>query len=311
MEKQKGQNMTNKVDTVIDQLTGAVVDLMETSPEEWTKPWAGRTGLAHNPATGTTYSGGNQMLLMWVNETGDPRWSTYKGWQKLGAQVRAGESGQAILYAGKSYKNKETGKWVNKIPAGATSDQYDSRMMFRAYTVFNGVQVDGAPAWEQPVVSPDIDVDDYRTYFQSLGADWRETPSDMAFYSPHGDYISTPEDVQFNSPTAWFATVAHEFTHWTGHKSRTNRSNEKQKDGRAGYAFEELVAELGAVFLSAHFGVATNPRPDHAQYIKSWLKALDNDKDFIWSAASKAGTAVKWIIDNSNPALLELGREVA
>ena len=73
----------------------------------------------------------------------------------------------------------------------------------------------------------------------------------MAFYSPLCDYISTPEDVQFNSPTAWFATVAHEFTHWTGHKSRTNRSNEKQKDGRAGYAFEELVAELGAVFLSA------------------------------------------------------------
>ena len=38
--------MTNKVDTVIDQLTGAVVDLMENTPEEWTKPWAGRTGLA-------------------------------------------------------------------------------------------------------------------------------------------------------------------------------------------------------------------------------------------------------------------------
>ncbi len=303
--------MTNKVDTVIDQLTGAVVDLMENTPEEWTKPWAGRTGLAQNPATGTIYSGGNQMLLMWVNQTGDPRWSTYKGWQKLGGQVRAGETGQAILYAGKSYKNKETGKWVNKIPAGSTSDQFDSRMMFRAYTVFNGIQVDGAPAWEQPVVSPDIDVDDYRTYFQSLGADWRETPSDRAFYSPHGDYISTPEDVQFNDATAWFATVSHEFTHWTGHKSRTNRSNEKQKDGRAGYAFEELVAELGAVFLSAHFGVATNPRPDHAQYIKSWLKALNDDKDFIWSAASKAGTAVKWILENSDPALLELGKEVA
>lgn len=303
--------MTNKTDIVIEQLTTAVIEQMENSPEEWTKPWAGRTGLAQNPATGTIYTGGNQMLLMWINPTGDPRWSTYKGWQKLGAQVQAGESGQAILYVGKSYKNKDTGKWTNKAPTASVKDQFDSRMMFRAYMVFHASQVEGAPAWEQPVLSPDINVDDYRTYFKSLGADWRETPSNMAFYSPHGDYISTPEDVQFETPAGWFGTVAHEFTHWTAHSSRTNRSNDKLKEGRAGYAFEELVAELGAVFLSAHFGVATNPRPDHANYIKSWLKALNDDKDFIWSAASKAGTAVKWIIDNSNPALLELGREVA
>jgi antirestriction protein ArdC len=37
------------------------------------------------------------------------------------------------------------------------------------------------------------------------------------------------------------------------------------------YAFEELVAELGAASLCAELGATAAPCPDHAQYIAQYL----------------------------------------
>jgi antirestriction protein ArdC len=65
--------------------------------------------------------------------------------------------------------------------------------------------------------------------------------------------------------------------------------------GTEGYAMEELVAELGAAFLCAEFGLPSDPRKDHAPYISSWLKALKNDKRAIFTAAAKAQEAVDWM----------------
>jgi antirestriction protein ArdC len=41
--------------------------------------------------------------------------------------------------------------------------------------------------------------------------------------------------------------------------------------GEEAYAMEELVAELGASFLSAECAITSHPRPDHAGYIANWL----------------------------------------
>ena len=37
------------------------------------------------------------------------------------------------------------------------------------------------------------------------------------------------------------------------------------------------------------------PRDDHAQYLASWLKALDGDNDYIFKAASEAQKVVDWM----------------
>jgi len=42
--------------------------------------------------------------------------------------------------------------------------------------------------------------------------------------------------------------------------------------GDNAYSVEELVAELTAAFTLAHLGLSSEPRPDHAQYIASWLR---------------------------------------
>ncbi len=59
----------------------------------------------------------------------------------------------------------------------------------------------------------------------------------------------------------------------------------------AGYAMEELGAEIGAAFLRADLGITLETRDDHAAYIASWLQVLKNDKRAIFTAASHAQKA--------------------
>lgn len=97
------------------------------------------------------------------------------------------------------------------------------------------------------------------------------------------------------------ATEAHELTHWTRHKTRLDRDLGRKRFGDAGYAMEELVAEIGAAFLCADLGLTPEPREDHAAYIGSWLQALKNDKRAIFSAAGHAQKAVDYLQELQPP----------
>lgn len=84
-------------------------------------------------------------------------------------------------------------------------------------------------------------------------------------------------------------------THATGHIDRLARPSlisTKRED----YAREELVAELGAAFVSATIGIKLHDREDHAAYLASWLQALRNDKRCIFTAARLAQDAADWLL---------------
>lgn len=61
------------------------------------------------------------------------------------------------------------------------------------------------------------------------------------------------------------------------------------------YSFEELVAELGSAFVGADLGVSGDVQ--HECYIASWLTKLNNDKRFIFKAASLASKAHKFLFE--------------
>ena len=86
----------------------------------------------------------------------------------------------------------------------------------------------------------------------------------------------------------------HELTHWTGHTSRLARDF-SGRFGDEAYAFEELIAELGAAFTCAEIGIAPATLEGHAGYIQSWLKVLKNDKRAIFTAASQASKAHQFL----------------
>ncbi len=96
-----------------------------------------------------------------------------------------------------------------------------------------------------------------------------------AFFKPLTDEIWLPERHLFSDAANFYATGLHELVHWSGAKNRLNREM-KGKFGSERYAFEELIAELGSVFLMADLGIAGEVQ--YESYIASWLKALKNDK---------------------------------
>lgn len=105
-----------------------------------------------------------------------------------------------------------------------------------------------------------------------------------------------PERTRFASEAEFYSVALHELTHWTGAKHRLARDF-AIRFGTDAYAFEELIAELGSAFLNAELGFAASMIPNHAGYIKSWLKVLKNNKRAIFTAANQASKAHRYIMD--------------
>src|SRR5258708_6569981 len=104
-----------------------------------------------------------------------------------------------------------------------------------------------------------------------------------------------PPFESFQDADSYYATLAHELTHWTGSKTRLDRDFGGHGFGSEGYAVEGLVAELGGPFLCADLELALEPREDHASYIATWLKVLATDNRAVFTAATHAQRAAEFI----------------
>tara|TARA_B100000378_G_scaffold270794_1_gene260525 strand:- start:2178 stop:3134 length:957 start_codon:yes stop_codon:yes gene_type:complete len=280
---------------VYQRITDKIVAQLEEGTRPWFKPWKGGAPcrpLRHN---GQPYRGINVVVLwMEAEDRGysSPYWMTYKQAQELGGQVKKGEKSALVVYANTFEKKEEDPE---------TGEERETRIPFmKGYSVFNADQIEGLPEQFHVAAEPDQPENQFARieaadrFFENLGADIR-SGGGRAFYSPSGDFIRMPPFESFVSAEAHAATLAHECIHWTMHKSRLDRDLGTKGRGDAGYAREELVAELGSVFVCADLGIEAEPRDDHAAYIASWLKALKNDKRAIFQAASHAEKAVGFL----------------
>jgi hypothetical protein len=69
-----------------------------------------------------------------------------------------------------------------------------------------------------------------------------------------------PPFPSFEDAASYYGALLHEMTHWTRHESRLDRELGGKKWGDAGYAMEELVAEVAAAFLCADLGITPEVR---------------------------------------------------
>ena len=292
-----------KHEDIARDLTAKVIDLMESGEAgAWMKPWTtGSTGPV-NASTKRAYTGGNWLVLSLVafeRGYGHGFWATYKQWESLGAQVRRGEKGTGAIRMGVSYRCQEGCSWRSSR-SGERCPKHNvaRRSVFPlGFTLFHGSQVDG---WEAPEVADTFHhedtLEDVGAWFDAIGAD--RLVGENAFYTPSLDAITMPAIERFEDPERYYSTLAHEHIHWTGHKDRLDRGLDTPTVfGTEKYAREELVAELGSVFVMAHLGLEAAPRGDHAAYLGSWLKTLKQDPSFLWSAASAAEKASSWLIE--------------
>ncbi|MBK6907828.1 MAG: DUF1738 domain-containing protein [Rhodocyclaceae bacterium] len=258
---------------------------------------AGATGIPYNRKSGKTYSGVN-VLILWLaaQETGfaSSAWMTYQQAKELGGSVKKGSKGQQVLYfstVGRDRIDNETG-------------EVESRKIgfLKSYTVFNIDQCEGiADGIVRRTFQGDVAAE---AVMQASGATIIEQGG-KAFFRPSSDEIYLPERSRFMSDEAFYAVAMHELTHWTGHKSRLARDF-SGRFGTEAYAFEELIAELGAAFCCADLGLIPVTMDDHASYIDSWLKVLKHDKKAIFSAASQASKSHAFLMDKSKESQVKL-----
>jgi len=272
-------------------LTDRIVAAIEAGAGQWQMPWHRGSGGRHpvNVASGNKYRGVN-VLGLWVeaqvNGYGSHLWGTFRQWEATGAYVRKGQKASYVVFYKEIEGDSDDG------------DETDSkrRLFARATPVFNADQVDG---FGEPRPAAVEEIDTAEALVSRTGASIVHGGG-RACYVPSLDEIRMPERGSFigsatsTATEAYYSTLLHELTHWTGPSHRCNRDL-SGRFGTEAYAMEELVAELGAAFLCAELGITVEPRPDHAQYLAHWLSVLKADKRAIFTAASKAAQAAAYL----------------
>jgi len=277
---------------IYQEVTDRIIEALEAGTQPWARSWQATStnALPHNALTGRPYNGVN-VLLCWAesmakgyNASG---WLTFKQAKQLGGSVRKGEKGCRIVFW----------KFLKRTETGADGNETSSTFpMARAYTVFNVDQCDGLklPARE----TLEVTMADHERH--ELGQKLVDmSGADIVFggsqpcYMPGADRVHMPELGLFNTAEDFYATAFHELTHWTGNKARLNRDM-SGRFGSESYAAEELVAELGAAFLTAELGM-DGTHLQHESYLAGWLRVLKQDKRAIFTAASMATKAATFL----------------
>jgi antirestriction protein ArdC len=274
-------------------ITDKIIQQLEEGIRPWHQPWnaghlEGRISLPlrHN---GIPYRGVN-VLALWMEALaksyGAARWMTFKQALELGGCVKKGEHGTLTVYAD-SIRRMEDGQ-----------EEPTEIHFLKGYTVFNVEQIEGLPEsyYARPAAPREglETIDHADAFFRETGA-WIEHDGSRACYVQRTDTIRMPCLDTFRDAESYYATLAHECTHWTMHPRRLDRSFGRKRWGDEGYAMEELVAELGSAFLCAELDLTPETRDDHASYIANWLQVLKNDKRAIFTAAGHAQRAADFL----------------
>lgn len=245
---------------------------------------------------GRPYRGINMMLL--GNSGHQSRiWGTYNQIIKHGGQVRKGQKSSIVCF------------WKVITPEKTTSQQSDpkSRWFLRYYRVFNIDQchfvedneylakLAGTPKDVEDVPEKPQSVIDNYISREGINLQFSETVPNP-YYSPGRDLIKMIPNNCYKNNDEYLLTLFHEMVHSTGHKKRLDRfTGANERFGSKDYSFEELVAEIGATFISTHLEL----KPDFLNsvaYMRGWCHKLSLNPKWIVSAASKAEKAAELIL---------------
>lgn len=275
-----------------EQLTALVTKAIEEkSIAPWRKPWTGGLIGPTNYLTRAEYRGANFMTLAiheMVLNYSSSFWVAFKQCESLGGSIKAGEHGVkiAIPTPVKVGKDEKSG-----------DDVFSLR--FKPATVFNIDQT----TLDAPVIPEREPVDTLPALAEIIERmpnrpEIYEKQQGRAFYNMSTDAITLPAAYQWSSPEDRAYTTLHELTHSTGHESRLGRfKEEKSKPAEFGsgtYAFEELVADIGAQLLMDRAGIPVDME-NSVSYLTGWLEPLRNDVTLLRKASQEAFKAADYI----------------
>ena len=271
--------------------------------------------------------GWNTVATAWMNHISATTTKAYKYFlNQLALTMSAEENGyksnkwitkgQILKHKGASFKGSPT--WIfgwfywEKVQTDKNgkvlkdkdgNDVVKSGYNFTQYMVYNTDQCTGLP---DNLASDEVieDVADYvplegrldhvEEYISNIGAKV-EFGKNGAYYRPSTDTIGMPDFESFHSVELYYSTFMHEHIHWTKTEDRCKRKDNHAN--RKAYAFEELVAEMGAVYTMNKLGVPMDEKAfdNHLAYVDNWLGALEKDPKFLVDASMLADKSVKFL----------------
>lgn len=270
------------------------------------------------------YRGVNRLLLQerigFAGAFRNPYFLTFNQIKKHGGKLKKGTRGYEVVYYSiryivpadkntgrKAYSSTNAHKVIDFIDKHKLSEDIVTRIpMIRYYNVYNGASIEGID-FQLDKLQIGRAVPDTASENQAAALIVENYPNppaikhegNRAYYSPSGDYVKMPKKEQFDSINDYYRILFHELTHSTGHDKRLDRGIHLMLE-KEDYAKEELVAEFGAVFLSAWAGIMWYTNKNHAVYLKNWnsaIKEAENDNKFLMKAASLAQAATDYILN--------------
>jgi antirestriction protein ArdC len=269
---------------IYDAINTRILQNLENGQLFWRQPWKG--GLPANYITKHVYQGIN-FLLLCMDSVSNPFYLTFLQAQSKKLRIKAGSKGRQITF----YKLQEIANPAgidNVLPSGELETKRFPYLKF-SY-VFN---LEDLECYEipQPTLSAPLDL--LNEIVAKYAVDIRRN-LERCFYNEQENYISTPDVSHFTCEEEYFAAQFHELIHWSGHPERLNRVRHLAK-GDEIYAFEELIAEIGASYLLGLCGIQ-NVLDNSSAYLETWLRKAKGDNSFILSAAIAAQKAVNFLI---------------
>ena len=281
-------------------------------------------------STGRLYSGINFWMVnigsrkndkgeveYFLRKTNQPFWLTPKQIKAQGGQIKKGAKSEFIVYYIKHYSLFGKGisadyywqilKDCGKNPSDNRCDGLHSYSAMKYYRVINQKDVSGidfkkkAPKIKKvKPLNNDDKVKASELVIELMpNAPKIEYGGANASYRTKTDTVNVPKSGQFESINEYYGALFHELIHSTGHQSRIGREFGRQNTKE--YAFEELIAELGASYLNAESGILFDNLKNSSAYIKGWnkrlVKEMEDDFSFFFKASSQAQKAANYILN--------------
>lgn len=318
---------------VTDKIIGM---LKSASPTDYHRAWKDDAFfIPLNYDSKKPYRGINRLLLQerigFAGAFRNPYFLTFKQIKKHKGTLKKGAKGYEVIYYSiryvvpadknsgrKAFSSTNAQKVLDFLHKYKLSEDIVGRIpMIRYYNVYNGADIENIDFKLDELqigrAVPDSATENRAA--QLIVENYPNPPAikhegNEAYYNPASDYIKLPKQEQFDTVNDYYRTLFHELTHSTGHNKRLNRGIHLMLE-KDDYAKEELVAEFGAVFLSAWAGIMWYNNKNHAAYLKGWnsaIKEAKNDNKFLMRAASLAQQATDYILaldKDGNPAFLK------
>lgn len=259
-----------------------VLDQILAQLRNGTVPWrSGCNAVPRNYITGHAYRGINRILLSFAPYE-LPWYLTFKQVRAAGGSIRKGEHGHIVCFFKKVDEEEER----------------DYNMVLKYYRVFNIAQTTLEPKLAATHIPGCEDI-----YVNMPDPPRLTHVCGIPHYAVITDTVAVPVPGLYESVEEYYSTLFHELIHSTGHPKRLMRFGHEEQalGGKESYSLEELVAEIGASFLCAETGILPMTITNNSAYIANWLKVLENNRSFIFRAASLAQKAADYITSGDNP----------